>query len=637
VTVRIIPPYRELNRQLPRRLRWTRARVPTRQRIPKLHRPEGHEIVRPSARVSLMQLVTTLGVVAVMWVVGAIFQTVYAGRIYPHVTIDHVPVGGLTRADALAALRDTETARVNAPIFVQAGDKSWQVTPARFGARYDSAAAVDRALALAHSGPLFFGGWTEAQTIFSGANVPLSGTHDVAAVSRFVTSAKRDVYVPPRRAVVGVDGNDVAILHGSVPGRQLDVAGAAAALGAVINTHDATSVALPLQQVESDLGDDKAQAVLDQARALLSARVQFLYNNVNSGTAPPWYLDRAGLLRLLTFTPTCGTRSCRFDLGIDVRKLAVAFDRGGVARNVDRAPTPAYYSLYKNDNDPNHTQVRPNYDYIGQTINVDRAAALILQQADVPASSRTVYIPTLTVSASFTLAAAQALNFNANVGSVALGYTGLDWARQGNLDTAANAITNTIVQPGHTFSFAAIAGPLDATQGYTAGQNMVGPNDITGVNGGANLVASAALAAAYDAGLSIDRRVHYPYLNLYTQPGLDAMVGYDARVNANGHAGQGRVPDLVFRNTTNHPVLVMADSATPGDGTGVATVYIFNSAGYAPMRQQGSYSVDVGTPQVTLNPDGSVDTTIARAVTINGKVTTTTRDSLSSHYAPIDP
>ena len=635
--MRIIPPYRELNRRLPRRLRWTRARVPTRQRIPKLHRPEGHEIVRPSARVSLMQLIATLGVVAVIWVLGAIFQTAYAGRIYPHVTIDHVPVGGLTRAGALDALRDTEASRVNAPIFVQAADKSWQVTPARFGARYDSAAAVDRALALAHTGPLFFGGWSEAQTIVNGANVPLSGTHDAAAVSRFVASATRDVYVPPRRAVVGVDGNDVAILHNSVPGRQLDVAGAAAALGAVINTHDATSVALPLQQVESQLGDDKAQAALDQARALLSARVQFLYNNVNTGTTPPWYLDRAGLLRLLTFTPTCGTRSCRFDLGIDARKLAAAFDRGGVSRHVDRAPTPAYYTLYTNDADPSHAVVRVNQDYAGQTINVDLAAYRILQQADAPASSRTVYIPTLQVTAPFTTAVATALNFNANVGAVALDYSGLDWARQRNLDTAANAITNTIVQPGHTFSFALIAGPLDATQGYTGGQNMVGPNDITGANGGANLVASAALAAAYNAGLPIDRRVHYPYLNLYTQPGLDAMVGYDARANANGHAGQGRVPDLVFRNTTNHPVLVMASSVTPGDGTGVVTVYIFNSAGYAPLRQQGAYSVDVGTPQVTLNPDGSVGAVIARSVTINGKVTTTTRDSLSSHYAPIDP
>ncbi len=627
--MRVVPPYKELNRTLPRRLRWTRARTP-RQRIPKLHRPEGRAIVRPSARVSLLQLAATLGVALVIWSLGAVFQTAYAGRIYPHVTIDHVPVGGLTRDEALAALRDTETARVDAPIFVQADEKSWRVTPAQFGARYDSAAAVERALALAHTGPLFFGGWNEARTIFSGANVPLSGTHDPAAVSRFVDSAKREVAVSPRQAVVGVRGADVDILHEAVPGRQLDAPAAAAALGAVINTHDATSVGLPLQQVDSALGHDQAQEAVDRARALISARVPVLYTDPNNGTAPPWYLDRDGMLRLLTFTPNCDPRTCQFDLGIDERKLLAAFERGGVSAKVDRAPKPASYVLYKPDDNPRDASVQLSRDFPGVTIDVHKAAQKILGQADVPAAQRVIYLPTLPVSPPFTLEMANALNFDRNVGTATLAYTGLgsDWARLDNLGTAANAITNTLVQPGQIFSFDTIAGPLDATGGYTAGQNIVGPGDITGVDGGASLAASAVLAAAYDAGLLVERRAHYPYLSLYTQPGLDAMVSYDARGR-----GQGGAPDLVFRNTTNHPVLVMADS----DGVGGVTVYIFNSDTYAPLRQQGSYSVAVGAPQVSLNPDGGVDTTIARAITINGKVTTTTRDSLSSHYQPIDP
>src|SRR5579875_3621972 len=133
--MRVVPPYRELNRTLPRRLRWTRARVPTRRHIPKLYRPEGRTITRPSARVSLLHLAATLGVVFAIWGLGALFQTYFAGRIYPHVTIDHVPVGGMTRDEALAALQNTETARINAPIYVQAADKTWQVAAAQFGTR----------------------------------------------------------------------------------------------------------------------------------------------------------------------------------------------------------------------------------------------------------------------------------------------------------------------------------------------------------------------------------------------------------------------------------------------------------------------------------------------------------------------
>ena len=119
---------------------------------------------------SLLHLLATLAVAGVLWAGAALFQTTYAGRIYPHVTIGQMPVGGMTRAEALAALRDAETARLNAPIDVQGAGQHWQVTPAQFGTTYDITAAVDRALALAHTGPFMTGGWNEATTIWSGAS-----------------------------------------------------------------------------------------------------------------------------------------------------------------------------------------------------------------------------------------------------------------------------------------------------------------------------------------------------------------------------------------------------------------------------------------------------------------------------------
>jgi vancomycin resistance protein YoaR len=91
-----------------------------------------------------------------------------------------------------------------------------------------------------------------------------------------------------------------------------------------------------------------------------------------------------------------------------------------------------------------------------------------------------------------------------------------------------------------------------------------------------------------------------------------------------------RGPDLVFRNTTDHPILVM----TSNDGRGGVGVYIFNRAGYAPSHQRGTYASTVSAPQVTLNPDGSIDTVITRRITMSGH---TTQDYLASHGVPIDP
>jgi vancomycin resistance protein YoaR len=565
--------------------------------------------------VSLLHLLVTLAVAGVLWAGGALFQTAYAGRIYPHVTIDQVPVGGMTRAEALAALRDAETARLHAPIDVQVAGKHWQVTPAQFGTTYDITAAVDRALALAHTGPFMSGGWHEATTIWSGANLPLTGAHDPAALARFLARVARAVHRAPRSASVGVQGNDVAILRESALGQRLDSAGAAAALSAALDRDNATRVTLPLQPVESALGPTQAEAALAHARALLAAPIQFLWTAQSSQS---WLLSRSNMLRLLTFTPRCAPQSCRFDLGINVHKLAEAFNRGGVAARVDRPPIPASYVLYVASN-PRASSVRVQPDSPGVAIDVARAAAAVLQEAAVPPGNRTIYLPTQPLYSHFTAAAAAALHFDRDVGYGGAHYAGLDWARQDNLNVAANVIGSTIVPPRATFSMAGRAGPLTAKGGYTRGQNQVGPDDITGVNGGVDQVAAAVLAAAYDAGLPIVQRVHYPYLSAFTSPGLDAMVTY-----------RKRAPDLVFRNTTDHPILVMASN----DSRGGVGVYIFNRAGYAPSHQRGPYTSTVSAPQVTLNPDGSVDAVITRSVTVGGH---TTQDQLASHTVPIDP
>lgn len=615
--MRVIPRHRGLNESLPRRLRWKRARIPTRRRIPKLHRPAERPVVRPSARVSVAQLAATIGVALVIWGAGALFQTYFAGRIYPHVTIDHVPVGGMTRDKALAALQDTETARVNEPIYAQAQEKTWRVTPAQFGARYDVAAAVDRALAFKHTGPFIFGGWGEAQAIALGANLPLSGTHDPGSIRRFVASIAGQVHIAPRRAVVGVRGDDAVIVHEPVPGRRLDIGGAVATLSATVNTHDATQVALPVQRVDSALGHAQAQAAVDHARKLLAAPVIFELPSQRQS----WKLDRQAMARLLTFTPECTRRNCSFVMGINARLLSGAFVHGGVPEKANIEPQPATYAL-NFDSFSSQPQLITYQDTVGQSIDVEKAAQLVLQQADAPPGARReVQLPMRPWLASFTYQDAQKLDFNQAIGSSALSFGGLDNARVADMTLATSAISNTRVMPGATFDLAKVAGPFST--GYVAGLNVVNGSDVTGANGGVNIAGSVVLRAAYDSGLPIVRRDHYPYLNAFAPLGLDTEISY----------GKGS-PDLTFSNTTDHQILVMSQVTTRSDGTRDVSVYIFNSAGFAPEHKQGSYSSTVGSPQVTINPDGSVQASIPRDLTIAGH---TTHDTLDDGSAPIDP
>jgi lipoprotein-anchoring transpeptidase ErfK/SrfK len=69
-------------------------------------------------------------------------------RLLPGVTIEQVDVGEMTRAQAIAALEETRSERLDRPIEVQAGERTWTVTPAELGATADVEGLVDRALAL---------------------------------------------------------------------------------------------------------------------------------------------------------------------------------------------------------------------------------------------------------------------------------------------------------------------------------------------------------------------------------------------------------------------------------------------------------------------------------------------------------
>ena len=644
--MRVVPPYRRLGQALPRRMRWTRQRPPTRRRVPRLYRPEGRRIVRPSARVSLLHLASTVGLIVVVWAVGTLFQTFFAARVYPHITIDHVPVGGMTREDAIAALNDTETARVHQPIFVRVGAQSFQVTPARFGTRYDVVAAVDRALAFGHAGTPLVDGWSEVSTIARGANLPLTGTYDRGAIVRFLDNVERKTHVAPLSAVVGVRGVQPVILRDPMPGQRLDVAGAMATLSRVVDTHDAAAVTLPLLQANSALGYPEANAALAQARALLAAPITFQYTAQNR-----WNLTPDNIARLLSFTPQCRAQSCRFILSIDAARLAQTFQRGGVSRAVESPPSPATYQFYFSSNGP---VVNVVADSSGTIINTVSAANLVLQQAAIPPGSpRVVTLPTNTTHASFTTQDAENLNFAVNVGSSAstdvlspARTSTLGAAQLHNLDVAGSLVNTRqappVVQPGQTVDLSALVGPLDATNAYSAGLNTVDAHNITGINGGVEQFASAVLAAAYDAGLPIVQRDHYPYLTVFTPPGLDAVLGdptptptptpATARKGARGRPVH--VPDLVFRNTTGHALLIQVyiDSSQTVRG-----VYLFNARGYAPARQQSAAGYDVtdnGGPLITLNPDGSVDVVRSRTITVNGRSTT---DSMSGHYTSLDP
>ena len=117
-----------------------------------------------------------------------------------------------------------------------------------------------------------------------------------------------------------------------------------------------------------------------------------------------------------------------------------------------------------------------------------------------------------------------------------------DEGRQANLKMASEAVNNTLLAPGETFSFTEQAGMLDYEKAKVFTDGGVAYEE----GGGLCQVSSTLFMAANYAGLEIvERHPHYAELP-YIKPGFDATVWF----------GDWNPMDMRFKNTTDGYVLV---------------------------------------------------------------------------------
>jgi lipoprotein-anchoring transpeptidase ErfK/SrfK len=142
--------------------------------------------------------------------------------VMPGVTVAGVDVGGLTRDEAIAVVAADVDRRLDIPVSVTVGKRTWQVTPAELGEEADVEAAVDRALLVGTD----MGLWSRFWHRYGGdpLGVDLELGYDVAgdsAIRGFLDRVAGRVAVAPTDAAITLGANgDLSFLR-SKDGRQL--------------------------------------------------------------------------------------------------------------------------------------------------------------------------------------------------------------------------------------------------------------------------------------------------------------------------------------------------------------------------------------------------------------------------------
>lgn len=206
----------------------------------------------PARRHRAIAIVAVVAGVLVLAAGGAAYsayryEQARADRILPGVRIAGVDVGGMTKAEAVVAVREAAAIALQQQIRLRAGGHSWQVTLEELGQRSNAVGAVNRALGLSESMGTFSRFWHRFNDdpVQQEVELPFAGDARVDAVLGRIA---RDVTVKPVNADITYDDGQVRFVKPK-PGRALDFAEARRAVRAALVADGPSDVTLPMLKV----------------------------------------------------------------------------------------------------------------------------------------------------------------------------------------------------------------------------------------------------------------------------------------------------------------------------------------------------------------------------------------------------
>jgi hypothetical protein len=131
-------------------------------------------------------------------------------KIAEGVTVNGVPVGGLTPEQARAKLSAALLKPLDRPVSVRYKGQRFTLTPKAANIAIDIDGSVDRAMAVSHAGNLFSRTWREVRGSALNEKVDAKVSWDRAAVRRVVDRVERRLTVAPRDASVDLSNGKVA-------------------------------------------------------------------------------------------------------------------------------------------------------------------------------------------------------------------------------------------------------------------------------------------------------------------------------------------------------------------------------------------------------------------------------------------
>ncbi|MFZ5908797.1 MAG: VanW family protein [Chloroflexota bacterium] len=568
---------------------------------------------------------------AILWTLG--FQLLYAGRIFPGVSVAGVDLSGLAPAEASLELSQTLSYPYTGKIVLRDGAKVWLVSPAQMGMAFDASASAQAAYRLGRSGGLLASLDAQVRARSQGAEAAPVILFDQRVAYQYLQALSAEINQPVTEASLTLVGTEVVAQPGQA-GRILDVDGTLVFLSAQMQTFRDGEVPLVVREQQPQVVDVSAQA--EMARRVLSQPLRLYVPNAGEGDPGPWTYDVQVLAKMLTVRRVENGGTAEVQVGLDPNQLREVLVN--IAAFVDRKPENARFYF----DDATRQLVLIEYSKVGRTVDVS-ASIVAINEALLRGEHNIPLQIAETQPAVPDTATGEQLGITELLIAETSYFYGSSAERIQNIQAAAKQFHGLMVAPGETFSMGSAMGDVSLDNGFAEALIIYGGRTIKGVGGGVCQVSTTLFRTVFHYGFPVVERIPHAYrVSYYEQTASGAvdpsLAGLDATVY---------FPLVDFKFTNDTPYWILMETYVSAEARTITwKMYSTRDGRSVTWETSGPQNV-VAPPkplfevndelnegqikQVDWAASGA-DVVVTRTVSRNGAIYFT--DQFKTHYEP---
>jgi vancomycin resistance protein YoaR len=566
-----------------------------------------------------------------VWTLG--YQLLYAGRIFPGVSVAGVDVSGLSPDEAAVKLNQTLSYPINGKVVFRDGENVWVASPVQLGMVFDPSSSARAAYELGRSGGLFTALAGQIRARGSGLDVGPVIVFDQRLAYTYLQTLGSQIDRPVVEAGLALQGTNVVATPGQA-GRAVNLDATLIYLSGQLQSFRDGEVPLVILETQPSIMDVSAQA--EAARALLSQPLTLVLPNAQQGDPGPWVYEAAVVANMLSVQKVENAGQPQLQVGLDARALSEVL--GAIQPLVDRTPQNARFYF----DDATGQLVLIDASHTGRSLDIPATINFINNA--LARGEHTVQLQVVEQQPAVNSdATAAQLGITQLISEYTSYYYGSSTERIQNIQAASARFHGLLVAPGETFSMGQALGDVSLENGFAEALIIYGGRTIKGVGGGVCQVSTTLFRTVFLAGFPVNERYSHAYrVSYYEQTASGGvnpeLAGLDATVYF-------PLVDFKFTNDSQY-WLLMETYTDPGARTLTWKFYSTSDGRSVTYETTGPQNVVQAPPplfeenpelgrnemkQVDWAADGA-DVDVTRTVMRNGQIYF--QDRFQTHYEP---